>query len=277
MEVVEEFIKSKTGNMATCEDGYVVTEYFAAIIDGATNKSSNHYDGETPGQVATRLCLDVVEHLHPETTSHDAFVTMNKAIHDFYVEQGVLELVKKNPSSRCTASSIIYSASRRELWFLGDCIALANGKEYQFYKELDLVLSNLRSLLIHVEISRGATEDELLNDDKARKRIIEFLQLQAELQNSPYECEYTYHVLDGIAEETANFVQVVPVDTYTKEIILSSDGYPKLYSTLAETERVLKQTIETDPLCYKIYKSTKGVVKGNISYDDRAYLRIKIR
>jgi glycerophosphoryl diester phosphodiesterase len=46
---------------------------------------------------------------------------------------------------------------------------------------------------------------------------------------------------------------------------------------LAETERVLAQTIETDPLCYKIYKSTKGVVEGNISFDDRTYLRIKVR
>ena len=277
MEVVEEFIKSKTGDMATCEDGYVVTEHFAAIIDGATNKSSNHYDGESPGQVATRLCLDVVKHLDPKTTAHEAFVAMNKAIHEFYLEKGVLELVKQSPPARCTASSIIYSASRRELWFLGDCVALANGTEYQFHKDLDLVLSNLRSLLLHVEISRGATEEELLNDDKARKRIIEFLQLQAELQNSPYECEYTYHVLDGISEETADFVQVVPLDIHTTEIVLSSDGYPKLYTTLAETERVLAQTIETDPLCYKIYKSTKGVVEGNISFDDRTYLRIKVR
>lgn len=276
MEIVEEFIQSKTGDMQTCEDGYVVTDNFVAIIDGATNKSSIHYRGESPGRIATKLCLEVVKSLSPNTTAHEAFTAMDRAIHEFYNEEGVLEFVQNNPASRCTASSILYSVKRRELWFLGDCMAMVDGKVLQFHKDLDQVLSNLRSLLIHVEISRGMKESDLLANDTARKRIIEFLQLQAELQNATYECEYTYHVLDGIASNTPNHVKVIPLDVSTKEIVLSSDGYPTLFPTLDETERVLAETIAADPLCYKNYKSTKGVVEGNISFDDRTYLRIRL-
>lgn len=273
MKVVEQFIRSKTGDMGTCEDGFVVTDHFAAIIDGATNKSDMHYQGETPGRIAAKLCTDAVRHFPPNTTAHTAYSILNEAIHAFYQAQNVMDQVRQMPTARCTASSVIYSAQRHELWFLGDCMALAGGVSYQFHKELDDVLSNLRSLLIHVELSRGATVEDLLTNDIARKRIVEFLQLQAELQNSSYECEYTYHVLDGIAMDVPNHVQVVKLDKAVREIVLSSDGYPTLHPSLEATELELAETILNDPLCYTRYKSTKGVVEGNVSFDDRTYLR----
>ena len=276
MEVIEQFIQSKTGDMATCEDGYLITEHFVALVDGATNKSTMQYDGDSPGKVATRLCLDVFKVLPPESSAIDAVTAMNESIISFYRQKGVYDLVKNNPSARCTASSVVYSAARKELWFLGDCMAIANGKVYQFQKNLDQVLSNLRSLVIHVERSRGATEADLLAHDVSRERILEFLQLQTELQNSPYACEFTYHVLDGIFDRPQDHIHIVPIDGTSDEVVLSSDGYPQVFPTLEETERHLADTITSDPLCYKIFKSTKGVVEGNVSFDDRSYIRFTI-
>ena len=141
MQVIEQFIQSKTGDMQTCEDAYVVTNHFAAIIDGATNKSAIHYQGESPGRIASRLCIEVVKTLPPSATAQEAFTCMNQAIHDFYLSEKVLDQVRNNPAQRCTASSIVYSRQRRELWFLGDCMAIANGQVYQFHKELDRLQS----------------------------------------------------------------------------------------------------------------------------------------
>ena len=62
-----------------------------------------------------------------------------------------------------------------------------------------------------------------------------------------------------------------------KEVVLSSDGYPHLYSTLRESECYLADILEKDPLCMRLYKSTKGMKKGDLSFDDRAYLRIKMK
>ena len=32
--------------------------------------------------------------------------------------------------------------------------------------------------------------------------------------------------------------------------------------------------LDTDPLCINEYLATKGVMEGNVSFDDRAYVRI---
>ena len=64
-----------------------------------------------------------------------------------------------------------------------------------------------------------------------------------------------------------------------RSIVLATDGYFDLYGTLQETEQALCHQIETDPLCIgmgcdKNNKSTKGVLPGNCSFDDRTYVRI---
>jgi len=58
-----------------------------------------------------------------------------------------------------------------------------------------------------------------------------------------------------------------------KQIVISSDGYPFLKPTLQESEKMLATLIKEDPLLYKKFKSTKGIVKTNYSYDDRTYVR----
>ncbi len=49
MQVVEQFVQAKTGNLETCEDAIYVDDNFVAIIDGATNKTSKLWDGKTCG------------------------------------------------------------------------------------------------------------------------------------------------------------------------------------------------------------------------------------
>ncbi len=56
-------------------------------------------------------------------------------------------------------------------------------------------------------------------------------------------------------------------------LVLASDGYPVLKETLAESEAALKELIQKDPLCFRENKGTKGLVKGNGSFDDRTYIR----
>lgn len=57
---------------------------------------------------------------------------------------------------------------------------------------------------------------------------------------------------------------------------MASDGYPDLCETLRESEEKLKILLEKDPLMISIYKSTKGLQKGNTSFDDRAYISFDI-
>ena len=273
MHIIEHYLQAKGTDSTACEDGIIINDDFIAVVDGATNKSGMKYNGENPGRVARNLALQTIESLHPTTKALEAFNKINDSYRLFYQELGILEQTKETPSHRCTASCVIYSNYHKELWFIGDCMALVDGQSIKFQKEIDTVLANLRSLMINVELSKGASIEDIQERDIAREYIVPLLNKQSFLQNSSYESEYTYYVLDGIYPVQEHHIKVVKVPEEAKEIVLSSDGYPELFPTLKESEEHLKHILEVDPLCYKEYKSTKGLIQGNTSYDDRAYVR----
>jgi sugar/nucleoside kinase (ribokinase family) len=59
--------------------------------------------------------------------------------------------------------------------------------------------------------------------------------------------------------------------------VLATDGYPFLRPTLQESEKRLEEVTTGEPLCMRLFKPTKGLQGGNLSFDDRAYLRLDIR
>ena len=90
----------------------------------------------------------------------------------------------------------------------------------------------------------------------------------------------TYAVIDGfpVYMEGVKVVSLVSVleaspDVHGHEIVLASDGYPFLKSTLADSEAELAHLIATDPQCIHDFIATKGLVVGNLSFDDRTYVR----
>jgi hypothetical protein len=61
-----------------------------------------------------------------------------------------------------------------------------------------------------------------------------------------------------------------------EDLVLASDGYPEILPTLAETEARLAELLAEDPSCVGVLRGTKGVMAGQISFDDRAYLRLRL-
>ena len=74
--------------------------------------------------------------------------------------------------------------------------------------------------------------------------------------------------------EYSDIVEVFALNE-NSEVVLASDGYPFLKETLKESEEELLKVLKEDPLCCTLNPSTKGIVKGNRSFDDRTYLRFK--
>jgi glycerophosphoryl diester phosphodiesterase len=273
MEIIEQYIQSKTGKDELCEDGIVVTEHFIAVIDGVTNKSSFNFESKNPGRIAAELIQEAIENLPPGLTSIKAIKSIDGHIRNWYEKHGLLEDMLRNPEQRCTAATVIYSASQRELWLVGDCQALVNGKTALSPKKIDGVLAEMRAILICTELVRGKTEAELLEHDTGREGIVEFLKRLSVLQNAPLENEYTFYAIDGF-EGCTKGIQTVPVPEGA-EVVMASDGYPRLFPTLKESETWLECILRKDPLCYKLFRSTKGCYKNNISFDDRAYIRFR--
>jgi len=273
MDIIEQYIEAKTGKAELCEDGFAVNDYFAAVIDGATNKSGFSFQSKSPGRIAMELIREAILGLDSGCDAAAAIAEINRHIRDWYRDRGLLEGMRHKSEERCSASLVLFSGLRKELWFAGDCQALVNGEAIQPQKQVDRIFSELRALLIHVELAQGKTEEELRRHDTSRERIVDLLKLQTKLQNTPYSSEFSYYIIDGFDWDPALGLRIVPLNQPHGEIVLASDGYPRLYPSLAETETSLADLLREDPLCYKQYRSVKGRYGDNISFDDRCYIR----
>ena len=270
--VIKSFLKGKH-NQDDCEDGIVLTDNFVAVIDGSTAKSDFTFGGKKPGRMAMEIISDAIRELPSDVDIAAAVYMITKRIHDFYVANNLLEYVTENPINRFTASAVILSVSRREVWMIGDCQCLIDGCYFDNVKSIDAVMAEARAIYNEVMLLNGSTVDSLMQDDEGRGFILPFLQKQAVLKNNT-DSALGYSVFDGFTV-AMDKVKVISVDA-AENIVLSSDGYPYLYSTLEASENKLQAVLANDPLLIKEFKATKGLKRGNVSFDDRAYLSVKM-
>lgn len=271
MNVIEKSIIGKKSQEA-CEDGLVVTDDFIAVIDGSTSKTPKHLNPEMKnGRYAMMLVSQYIrEELKPEATVDDFCQGVTDYIYNkVYEPLGVTERLMCHPEERLTASAILYSRARKEVWMAGDCQALIGGRLYDNAKPYEQEIAARRVALIA----------EGLSPAEARKQI-EPLLIEAMLSGQ----NKNYTVIDGFPLYRAG-VMVVPVSSSeiihassdavsaSSEIVLASDGYPFLKPTLAESEEALANQIANDPQNISCFIATKGLVEGNKSFDDRTYIR----
>lgn len=287
MKIIESSIIGKKSPEA-CEDGMVVTDDFIAVIDGSTSKTPKHLNPDMKnGRYAMMLISEYIwEELKADASVDDFCQGVTAYIYNkVYEKLGVEERLKEHPEERLTASAILYSRTRNEVWMVGDCQAIIDGKLYENGKPYEQEIARKRVELI----------EQGLSPAEARKQI-EPLLIKAMLSGQ----HQTYTVIDGfpIYREGVKVVSVsdscsvqdsVPasdsvhcsdsvsasgtISVSSSEIVLASDGYPFLKPTLAASEAALAEQIANDPHNIRSFIATKGIVEGNKSFDDRTYIR----
>lgn len=287
MKIIESSIIGKKSPEA-CEDGMVVTDDFIAVIDGSTSKTPKHLNPDMKnGRYAMMLISEYIrEELKADASVDDFCQGVTAYIYNkVYEKLGVEERLKAHPEERLTASAILYSRTRNEVWMVGDCQAIIAGKLYENGKPYEEKIARKRVELI----------EQGLSPAEARKQI-EPLLIKAMLSGQ----NQTYTVIDGfpIYREGVKVVSVsdsssvqdsvpasdsVPcsdsasasdtIPSSSSEIVLASDGYPFLKPTLAASEAALAEQIANDPQNIHSFIATKGIVEGNKSFDDRTYIR----
>jgi len=284
MKKVSEFIAAKDGNPQNCEDAIIVTASFACVVDGATSKTKRMWEGKTGGQKAAQIICETLDSIPKNKVVNkvELFGLFTEKIGELYRRHDDLyETVKKNSWERMIASVVVYSKQHRQVWMVGDCQCLIDGKLFPNPKEVDRVLAETRAFVLELEIlkDRDTTEAEKITElrwnDPGRAFIYPLLAEQSYFQNSPEPNAYSYGVIDGFPLNE-RYIKTIDVGN-AEYIVLASDGYPQLFPTLEETEANLKSLLAEDPLCFRRLKSTKGVLPGNDSYDDRAYLKLKLQ
>ena len=263
MKIIESSIIGKKSPEA-CEDGMVVTDDFIAVIDGSTSKTPKHLHPEMKnGRYAMMVISEYVrKELKADASVDDFCQGVTAYIYNkVYEKLGVEERLKEHPEERLTASAILYSRTRNEVWMVGDCQAIINGKLYDNSKPYEQEIAQKRVELI----AQG------LSPAEARKQI-EPLLIKAMLSGQ----NQTYTVIDGfpIYREGVKIValKMKPASSPI-EVVLASDGYPFLKPTLAASEAALAEQIANDPQNIHSFIATKGIVEGNKSFDDRTYIR----
>jgi hypothetical protein len=293
MKIIESSIIGKKSPEA-CEDGMVVTDDFIAVIDGSTSKTPKHLNPDMKnGRYAMMLISEYIQEELKADASVDEFCQGVTAYiyNKVYEKLGVEEWLKEHPEERLTASAILYSRTRNEVWMVGDCQAIIAGKLYENGKPYEEKIARKRVELI----AQG------LSPAEARKQI-EPLLIEAMLSGQ----NQTYTVIDGfpIYREGVKVVSVSDsssvqdsvsssdscsvqdpvscsgsasasdtIPSSSSEIVLASDGYPFLKPTLAASEAALAEQIANDPQNIHSFIATKGIVEGNKSFDDRTYIR----
>ena len=293
MKIIESSIIGKKSQEA-CEDGMVITDDFIAVIDGSTSKTPKHLNPDMKnGRYAMMLISEYIrEELKADASVDDFCQGVTAYIYNkVYEKLGVEERLKEHPEERLTASAILYSRTRNEVWMVGDCQAIIAGKLYENGKPYEEKIARKRVELI----AQG------LSPAEARKQI-EPLLIKAMLSGQ----NQTYTVIDGfpIYREGVKVVSVSDsssvqdsvsssdscsvqdpvscsgsasasdtIPSSSSEIVLASDGYPFLKPSLAASEAALAEQIANDPQNIHSFIATKGIVDGNKSFDDRTYIR----
>jgi len=272
MKVIEQFLKSKTPTESDCEDSIFVSDHFAAVIDGVTSKSTVKFANETSGRTCSQLLKKTLEDLPLKSTAFCAVEYLTSAVFSMYKEMGIVEQMLNAPVERVSACIAIYSKYRNELWMVGDCQCMVDKTVYSNLKPIDSVLSDIRSLFIQTEMKKGKSVSELQANDSGREFILPLLKRQHVFQNSLTMSEFTYGVIDGfkVPKSEIKVINLLPPD----KVVLATDGYPRLFDTLTQSENYLNTILKNDPLCFHTFKSTKGLKPGNSSFDDRAFLSI---
>ena len=281
MKIIESSIIGKK-SQEVCEDGMVVTDDFIAVIDGSTSKTPKHLNPDMKnGRYAMMLISEYIrEELKADASVDDFCQGVTAYIYNkVYEKLGVEEQLKEHPEERLTASAILYSRTRNEVWMVGDCQAIIDGKLYENGKPYEQEIARKRVELI----------EQGLSPAEARKQI-EPLLIEAMLSGQ----NQTYTVIDGfpIYQEGVKVValkmksasssievyfqeQTKPISS-PNEVVLASDGYPFLKPTLAASEAALAEQIANDPQNIHSFIATKGIVEGNKSFDDRTYIRFSV-
>ena len=270
MKILEQSIIPKSPAKKS-EDGIVVTNDFIAVIDGSTSKTPRHHcPWMSNGRYAMLIVSRYIRRMPADISCQQFCKGVTRAIARHYWLRFPKQRMAEHPEERLTASAVIYSRRRHEVWLVGDCHCLIGGQYYDNPKPYEQQLAEMRAQKVESLLAEGYTESQLRQRfDPAREVMIPTMLKVMKNQN------ITYAVIDGFPIPQ-RLVPVITLDFQPWDIVLASDGYPFLAPTLAETEALLEEQRKNDPLNIGTFKATKAFVEGNNSFDDRSYIRFQV-
>ncbi len=265
VRIIEQTTVGKLG-AERCEDFVHVSDGYVAVIDGASSILPN-FSGKKPGRIIAELIDLAMAEIEPRLSANAFFSDLCRR-----VSSALDAAWPSSAAERPTASVLVYSVARAEVWALGDGWVKVGESAHELKISYAEAYTFLRCAYLNLLLAEGHSVEQLMNDPSALDLVRPFIQLQSRIQNR-LASPYGYGVFDG-SLACLDFLKIIQVDP-GQDVVLASDGYPVLGDDLAATEKILNDCLMADPLMIDRYPQIKGLMKGQVSFDDRAYVRFR--
>lgn len=285
--IVEEHVVGKVpGRPDLCGDVIATTPGFVAVFGGISENHGRSYDGVAADRFAALTCAEALAEARSGWAAHQMVKFLSERLAERAGEHDQRIRMAHHQSAvvgRPGASAVIWSVARGEVWRVGDCIFAVNGRMAGRSGLANTYAAGLRAAYLEALLLSGYTVEGLVAKDEGRELLMPWLRVEDRLQNLSearrvpgMNPKLVRGAIDGRAVP-ADLVEIYEVDSgLGTEIVLASDGYLGELGTLASAEAYLAEVIEEDPLMIRRHPSTTGVTPGNLSFDDRAYIRFTV-
>ncbi len=268
-QILEQFVEAKTDGRV-CEDMIVVTDDFAAVIDGASDATGAQFSGKSGGRFAAEVVAGAISALQPSADARTfADALAEAAAAAVTAAAGDLGADVRWPVAVLACAS----AQRREVWRIGDGHVVIDGVAYPGARRIGDAACSFRAATNAALLGKGMPLDELIANDPGATAARLLIDNQQHLANKV--APWGHGCINGqrVPDE---YIEVLPIPKESTQVILTSDGYPTVLGTLNETETALAEMVKQDPLAVgELWAMGKPMKPGANAPDDRAYLRFR--
>lgn len=248
------------------DDNIYIGKDFVAVIDGVSNRSSVVVDGKQVkiAQIITEAIrkMDRPEApVHVKTKSLEEFV---KSI-NLYIKVYLQRCGMDNQIGKMEATGVIYSRFHNQIWLVGDCKAIYDGKVAQNPLKIDEVVVDIRVRLVEALLSEGYSEEYLMKDDISLKIIKDPSLLTTYIKNP--------QLVEQIEAFRAKRIKQALLECGFSEDEIEDEGLIKKYYNPRDLQQVLKNNPNMGPMGYAvfngIYTETRNCKVVNLPRDVR--------
>ena len=218
------------------DDDIYIGKNFATVIDGVSHKSSVMVNGEEVkvAHVITDAIKKIDRENAPEyakTLNAEEFIQyINMYIRKYYENLGI-----SVEDYKLEATGVIYSLYHNQIWLVGDCSAIYDGKVLENELKIDKIYAEIRRRVIESLLKTGYTKESIFEDDISKKIIREPKTREIYITSKKESDRirlFTHNIIHGVLLEIG----------FTEEQILEGNLIEKY-----ENPKVLQEYLKNNP------------------------------
>lgn len=267
ISLVESFTISKSDSEKSADVIFAGPHVFG-VADGTTAKSWEGNACPTGVEISTEVGR-LLQSVSSSSTALEAVTRISNSIWEYLADSEI------QPGYGPAATFALVNIQKREVWRVGDISVLIDGTAYPPNRTAEDIVARGRSLVLREHLQHGIPISELQRNDLGRASVQYLFPALVGLRNKT-AFGLSYGAIDG-QQIPPEFIEVFKLPAAKCEVVLATDGYPDPFPTLRDSEIALARRISEDPLMISEPPMTKGVSTGARSFDDRAYVRVKLK